>query len=513
MPIKLGRSRQETTFDTDANRFVKHVLGNWRDLAQIFRDGFAPKSRRNISGPVRRGLRAADWVIDLLNDILSDPMFREVGSLDRFPSNSQVLQKRPGYRDLLRLFVVVDAGLELPWISDTEDVYSPALRDVAKLYEIWCYLTLVNVVGQVSGRLQTGYAFEPRTDGLSLKLKRGTASIVEWQTVRRGRLLEIRLMFNRYFTGKETWTRPMQPDFSINIRPLASIPDRSLDLWVHFDAKYRVDGSRPINFSAENSDDDGDAEPQSRGSARRDDLLKMHAYRDAIHQTAGAYVLYPGDKPLVKEQFVETLPGLGAFPLRPGADETHGVKAISDFLIEVLDHVADQATQHERERFWRAHIYGSTRQRHPSLPPAPFLDRPPADTVVLLGYVRGAQHRAWIERTGSYNVRADGRTGSLQLGSRELGARLVLLYEQVGTDYHVIDLARLGEWRAVDRKELLSTGYPRPGGRLYLVTSLDPIPEQPDWLSDVKIDVLKPDDALRAAPFAVTWLDLMSSVP
>jgi hypothetical protein len=513
MPTKLARSRQEATPDTAANRFIKYALESWRDLAHSFRDGFAPKSAKRIPGPVRRGLQAADRVIDLLNDILTDPIFREIGSLDRFPASSQVLQKQQGYRQLLRLFVLVDAGLELPWASDSEGVYSPSLRDIAKLYEIWCYLTLVDVVGRVCGQLQTGHAFESSTSGLSLKLRRGAHSTVEWRTVRRGRLLEIRLMFNRYFTGEdETWTKPMQPDCSILIRPLPSISDSSLDVWVHFDAKYRVDGSPPITFSAENDDDDGDDESLPRGSARRDDLLKMHAYRDAIHKTAGAYILYPGDKTLVKEQFAETLPGLGAFPLRPGADETHGAKVISDFLIGVLDHVADQATQHERERFWRARIYRSTPQQHPSLPPVGFLDRPPADTVVLLGYVRGAQHRAWIERTKSYNVRADGRAGSVQLGGRELGARLVLLYEKIAGKYGVVALARPGEWRAVDRQELLSSGYSRPRGRLYLVTTLELIPDPPPWLFDIAIDPLRPDGAVRAAPFAVTWLDLMSTV-
>jgi len=510
MPVRLERSTQETTPDTAPNRFVKYVLENWRALALNLRDGLARKRAKNTPGPVRRGLQAAGWAIDVLDDILSHPLFREVGTLDRFPSSSQVLQKRAGYRQLLRMFVLVEAGLELPWesdIEDIEDIYSPSLRNVAALYELWCYLTLVDVVGRVCGQPQTGHAFAPSPEGLSLRLQTGTTSAIKWQTIRQGRPLEVRLMSNNRFAGEETWTAPMRPDCSILIRPLASTASDSLDVWVHFDAKYRIDGSPPIDFSAEDDD-----KSRSRGSAKRDDLIKMHAYRDAIHRTAGAYILYPGDKTLNKRQFAETLPGLGAFPLRPGANEAHGVGAISDFLINVLDHVADQATQHERERFWRAHIHASAPQQHPSLPPAPFLDRPPADTDVLLGYVRGSEHLAWIKRTRSYNVRAGGRTGSLQLGSRELGAKLVLLYGRVGNEHRTIGLARSGEWRAVDRQELISTGYPQPRGRLYLVTTLDMVPEPPAWLSDITIDVLKPDGVARRAPFAATWLDLMSSV-
>ena len=33
-----------------------------------------------------------------------------------------------------------------------------------------------------------------------------------------------------------------------------------------------------------------------KGIYKNADLLKMHAYKDAIRRTGGAYVLYPGDK-------------------------------------------------------------------------------------------------------------------------------------------------------------------------------------------------------------------------
>jgi hypothetical protein len=513
MPTMLERSQHETTLDTEPNRFVKHVLETWRSVAQQLHLGLVREEGIPRPGPVRRGLQAADEVIEILDEILGRPMFRQVGTLDRMPSSSQVLLKRDGYRQLLHMFVLVESGLELPWATNAEDIYSPTLRNVATLYEVWSYLTLVDVVGQVCGQRQTARAFTPSANGLSLLLKTGVGSAIVWRTVWRDRPLEVRLMFNRQFAaGNGSWTAPMRPDCSLLIRPLTSTPGLAaepLEVWVHFDAKYRVSGASPIDLLASAEDDE---EVLSRGTARRDDLLKMHAYRDAIHRTAGAYVLYPGDVILDRRQFTETLPGLGAFPLRPGSDEAHGLQAISNFLTGVLDHVADQATQHERERFWRARIYASPTREHPGLSPVPFLDRPPADTDVLVGYVRGPRHRAWVERMRSYNVRADDRTGSLRLGSRELSARLVLLYEQMGDTRRIVMLARSSDWRAVDQHELISTGYPEPHGRLYLVTTLDPIPHSPSWLADIDISALLPAGLARGAPFAATWLDLMASV-
>ena len=84
---------------------------------------------------------------------------------------------------------------------------------------------------------------------------------------------------------------------------------------VHFDAKYRLENIDGL-FGAENSDA---AAEETNGNYKRQDLLKMHAYRDAIKPSQGAYVLYPGrsSKPSRFEGFHEILPGLGAFGVAP----------------------------------------------------------------------------------------------------------------------------------------------------------------------------------------------------
>ena len=45
----------------------------------------------------------------------------------------------------------------------------------------------------------------------------------------------------------------------------------------------------------------------------------MHTYKDAILETKGAYVLYPGNKcEIFRVDENETIPSVGAFPLTPG---------------------------------------------------------------------------------------------------------------------------------------------------------------------------------------------------
>lgn len=86
----------------------------------------------------------------------------------------------------------------------------------------------------------------------------------------------------------------------------------------------------------------------------------MHAYRDAIRRTQGAYVVYTGptggDKRM--QGFHEVLPGLGAFALRPGS----GTSALTAFLQEVVAHVADRSSTREQQSF---HTYKTYEQPFP----------------------------------------------------------------------------------------------------------------------------------------------------
>ena len=79
---------------------------------------------------------------------------------------------------------------------------------------------------------------------------------------------------------------------------------------------------------------------------KRNDLLKMHAYKDAIRRSAGAYVIYPGqsNESYIKYSFHEILPGLGAFPLNPSSLPGNE-NALEEFIQEVADHFCKTESQ------------------------------------------------------------------------------------------------------------------------------------------------------------------------
>lgn len=240
----------------------------------------------------------------------------------------------------------------------------------------------------------------------------------------------------------------------------------------------------------------------------------MHAYRDAIRRSSGAYVLYPGvdNEPLKRTEYHEVLPGVGAFVLRPtenGQAATGSVTALHRFLDDALDHVAAQGTSQERSDFWTQAAY---REREViRLTPQPGLTQPPADTQVLLGFVRNQEHWDWVTRTGLYNLRADDRPGAIGLESPELAAELVLLYSTVPSAVRLSDSTRRLHIKSAD--ELVASGYPSPGGNRYCCIELGP--DRPGT-SSTRLDLDRVLELARrgrprdlwAAPTVVTWTQL-----
>ena len=285
------------------------------------------------------------------------------------------------------------------------------------------------------------------------------------------------LFFNRTFLvsaqprTESSWSRGMRPDASVRVRPLSHLPELTdqgdLDLWLHFDAKYRLEAARD-QFALASADDAEAAQEaeviERTATTKREDLLKMHAYRDAIRRSAGAYVLYPGDdrSPPFRE-FAEVLPGLGAFVLRPGSSgEAQGRAELKVFLEAVLMHAAERASQHERDRYWRARVYAAPRVADGKSSRLPDLAAPPRDTLVLCGYLRSERHERWVRRVGTYNVRAGDRRGALGPDASELRAEWLLLYRDNGSAF-LVDPGRFvvcSDPRAADRVGLSQSAGP-----------------------------------------------------
>lgn len=275
----------------------------------------------------------------------------------------------------------------------------------------------------------------------------------------------------------------MRPDYTLSLWPDGFSPEEAeaqeLITHVHFDAKYRVDRLAEL-FGGEVENLDAEKVAQRAGTYKRADLLKMHAYRDAIRRSAGAYVVYPGDQKGDFRGFHELLPGLGAFPLRPGQGQDGSVELVR-FLKEIVAHVCNRATQREQHTYhtYRIHKEEPPDAVHEALPEneTVYRFRPPAEVYVLHGWLKGPDYLKWVETRHLYNFRTDKKRGSLRLHHSVAGASYLLLhgdgqYQGGGRLFKIISEGP----RVFSKQTLIEQGYPdEPSQPYYLVYDVEPL--------------------------------------
>jgi hypothetical protein len=206
----------------------------------------------------------------------------------------------------------------------------------------------------------------------------------------------------------------------------------------------------------------------------------MHAYKDAIRRTGGAYVLYPGDKSINQKGFHEIIPGLGAFPVKPSKTDS-GIGELKAFILEIIEHFINRASQREKIAYRTFDIYKNPPESDNVVKdplPEPYntnRDLIPDDTFVLVGYYNSQEQYEWIQRTGLYNFRMGTGAGSLVLDKETVSSKYLLLHTSGDTDSG--DL-----WKIVSRgpkvyskDDLIRKGYPSPSQDNYLVIQIEPV--------------------------------------
>jgi hypothetical protein len=498
LPRTVEVTRHETTLDTLPNRLVKFALEDWRAVVVETQEAV----ERNLTGaPRERGLRATASAFERLDEWLSHPTLRRLGALTTFPQGNQVLLKREGYRQMFAAWMLSSSGADVA--IDLDDPLRISQRNIATLYEYWCFLQLSEIVGALCGVAnRTASLFQAVSGGMALGLRQGKESRLAWTTTVAGRRLAVELYFNRSFLASTSqdagsWSRAMRPDCSLRIRAASGLLGgraERLENWLHFDAKYRVDQVIE-QFDRRTESEElvaaGAAETiESVGVSKRADLLKMHAYRDAIKRTAGAYVLFPGTAPRQFALDAETLPGIGAFPLRPssGGGEAAGSSQLRDFIADVMNHAANQATRHERSRFWQERIAVEDHLVAGVAPPMESLEFPPADTPVLLVPIERAEQLERMLRLKRCFVPS--------LPSTTPSAHFLLFH---GAIAHQVLVRRIGDWVPVDP----------PGSGPHLSCQIAAVDEAPWWIDAVDVATLTGG---HAGVHAVTWLQLTRGV-
>ena len=458
LPRYVPKVVAEIDFDSVSNRFIRYVLINWQAFA---RNKIADLQRSDgeNSGPIKRALDKLSVIERICSAALMQEPLRTAGRLTSFPQANTVLTSKPGYRDIFRMFLRYRLQAKVA-LSDSIEPFSISKKNVASLYEMWCYLEVMNCLDKILGKSEREALFKVNDKKFSLILKSGESSKVEWRNTRFGRELKISLWYNKSFKNtifnqEGSWANEYKPDISLQIESVVEGPKEEIgaDVWVHFDAKYKVE-----IVSSE-------SDPETIEEAKKADFSKMHTYRDALRRTAGSYILYPGNQKKQFKEFHEILPGLGAFPLRPADEATEQDRdVLTAFITSVIDHCANQATTRERMQFW-ASKHLSLDSAHVSerkvIREANFLTKPPADTNVLVGYVR-PENVDFVHKKLIYNLRADtGRAGAISPDDGMLAAEFTILWSGISAvEPEILGLfRRKSNWYILDSSQLTNLGY------------------------------------------------------
>lgn len=439
VPRSIFVSRRIDEYDTPENRFVVMVIRGFRDFLETV-EAYLKSARQSSSTDSAVLLRHSKRLRRFLEQHLSRSFFPDISLPDSLPLASPVLQRKAGYRDILRIWLQYHAAAQLTWEGGL-DIFAAGSRNVATLYEYWLFFQLEELFRRKFNFAKPLHAILiDHSEGLPrLKLKRDVETAIEHgatQPSHVSRKLLAILYFNRRFgpvndhIAAGSWTRAVRPDYTLTIWPDGFDRDEAeaqeLLVHIHFDAKYRVEVPRDL-FGAESdsgtlSDDIAPTEAQVSG-AKYQDLLKMHAYRDAVRRTAGAYVLYPGasGNDQMFRGYHEILPGLGAFAVRPDKDgRAQGINSVEKFIDDVLGHLACRTTARERVTY---HVSESYRTEIPETRFAVAFsetdalfprDRavPPAEHHVLVAWYDSPLQLEWTKQTGKAIVRLGDRPGA-----------------------------------------------------------------------------------------------------
>jgi predicted component of viral defense system (DUF524 family) len=503
IPLKISSTRKVESLDTPENRFIKHILESFLQFCETI------DSRLEIANMLRE-LKEVKDITQRIDNLLNQPFFKEINRPTSLKINSPILQRRSGYRELLRSWLRFHLTAQLSWKfdKDEDNIFAGGKKDIASLYEYWVFFVLFNTLTDKYGKLTNKDAnhrieglIVPDPFGLGLMLQEGKTRAFEFTYKDAKRPLNICFYYNRSFVGGRiyekkvagSYSKAFRPDYTLSIWPDGMSQDKAEEtesiVHIHFDAKYKVEYS----FVKEEKPQDNENEEEyasaivtardkeeKEGKFKNVDLYKMHAYKDAIRRSGGAYILYPGNAdPETKYQgFHEIIPGVGAFALRPN-NEKNSSANISKFIDQVIENLEDVLSQRERMARSAEKVYSDKPAKVKSdskldslirqLGTAEIID----ETYVLIGYCKDEKHKKWIsgdKKKMRYNIRFG---NGYEVDGKMAAARYLILYSGKDFLHHEIYKIKPDSAKIYSKDDLKKNDYQDAHHSLYFVYELD----------------------------------------
>jgi len=166
---------------------------------------------------------------------LNQPFFKEINRPNSLKINSPVLQRRSGYRELLRAWLRFHLTAQLSWKFDNneDNLFTGGKKDIASLYEYWVFFVLFRILTEKYGNYAQKSPDKwleglivPDKYGLGLTLQEGKTRAFEFTYNDGKRPLIIKFYYNRPFPGNRTYpdnkgfgsySKSFRPDYTLSI--------------------------------------------------------------------------------------------------------------------------------------------------------------------------------------------------------------------------------------------------------------------------------------------------------
>lgn len=277
LPLQMMQTRKIAIFDTPENRLIKFFLKSLIRRIESLRSEINKEERdsdenqwyrRDIGSKVSKiKFDCKNW-LNVLEDFSRSAFLEDVGDLKVFPSNSQVLQKQEGYREIFILYLEFSLAGVIKW-ENQDDLISIENKNMPLLYEYWVFFKIVEIlrgdyeISDISDSIKVNDNF------FTISIKKGNESKINFEN-------GAQLFYNKRYSKSNA------ESYSVNLRPDITLEFE--DKIIIFDAKYKFD------IEAFKQNDDSNEEFEGKIT----DIYKMHTYRDAIIKAVIAIAIYPG---------------------------------------------------------------------------------------------------------------------------------------------------------------------------------------------------------------------------
>jgi len=256
-PVTIKQERKYHSFDTAENRFIKYFLDDLVQWLSQLKKRLCAAEKTYFNPEIEDDINQLYFPI---KTCLDDPLWQEVSAMRFIPTNSQVLQRKEGYRQLLSLYSLMQLASHYNFNSfDFKNLLES--KDTNILYEYWCFFILKDILDKLSGEPEGFESLvKQTTEQMNQEMAEGT-----WLYYQNNIQLGFNITFNK---GDGSYSQVYRPDFIIK---------KNNEILI-FDAKHKLQGW-----------DDDYSKP------KKEDIDKMHTYKDAINNAVGAFILYPGE--------------------------------------------------------------------------------------------------------------------------------------------------------------------------------------------------------------------------